>query len=387
MIDAVSLRDAAYRLRIDAEWLTHQHDWLATQVDALPATGFHGPASTAAVARLHLLTDPFARPPEQMLRVAQVLQLTAGLREELDAAAHRMLLLAEDHARTSPVVALLLRDLAALGEALDYACARQIDLLCTPVPTEPPTRLGDTPDLSLAAVHELNQLTSGISLPPDAQLLEVGEGRMVVAVGDLTTADSVTTIVAGVGSSHPDGFDTQLERTRTIARVTGGAAVLWLGYPAPATVPAALAREPARVAGAELRAFQHELTRRFPEQRRVVVGWSYGSVVAGAASRSNGGLYADDLALIGSPGAGVDSAADLTLLGDLPQVHAMTNPSDPIALVSGVHGTDPTTPEFGARVWPGDRAGTHSSYWDDPLLLDLLRRLAKDQKKPSASSE
>lgn len=390
LIDTASLRRAAHLLTVDADWLLAQTDWLSRSFDALPTTGFRGEAAEAAVSRLHTLAQPLAAPPEQMLRVAQVLSMAAGLQEELDAAAHRALALADRATGSVPLVTLLLRDLRTLGDVLDHVCARQIDLLCTPVPAGPPIRLSDTPDLDLAAVHELNMLSSPEFDHSDAQILESGGGRLVVAVGDLASAGTVTTIVAGVGSSDPAGLPVHLDRARTVAAATGGAAVVWLGYPAPESVGRALAQEPARAAGAELQIFQRELTRRFPHQRRVVVGHSYGSVVAGTAASGSGGLYADDLVLIGSPGAGVPHAGRLTLLGDHPQVHAMTNPSDPIALTvtegAGVHGPDPTSPGFGARVWPGDPSGDHGSYWDDPRFLARLRDLT-DQKKPMASSE
>ncbi|MDO5511898.1 alpha/beta hydrolase [Corynebacterium sp.] len=391
LLDATALRHTAHLLGVDAGWLLEQHSWLLRAFDDLPGTGFSGPAAEAAIERLHLHARPLHEPPEQMLRAAQVLHVTARLQEELDAAARRAVLLAGQIAGASPLVALLLRDLHSLGELLDHVCARQIDLLCTPVAPAPARRLADTPDLGLGAVHELNQLTHHLDLPADVQVLEAGEGRLVAAVGDLENAASVVTIVAGTGSSDPQGLPVNLDRARTIAQATGGAAVLWLGYRAPAGVGQALAHEPARVAGAELQAFQRELTRRFPGQRRVVLGYSYGSLVAGRAASASGGLYADHLVFIGSPGVGVGTAAELTLLGDNPKVHAMTHPSDVITLVRGVHGTDPTSPEFGARVWPGDRSGDHGSYWDDPVLLSLLRGWTEpesaDQKNPRASSE
>lgn len=386
--DAPSLRHAAHLLSTDAGWLTEQHDWLTRTVRALPGTGFRGSAAQAAVDRMHHLTAPLHGPPEQMLRVAQVLSMTATLREELDAVARRAILAVERIPGAEGLLALLLKDLRALGDLLDHACARQVDLLCTSIPAEDPARLGDTPDLGIDAVHELNALTSGLELPPDVRLLEIGgegAGRLVAAVGNVETAASVTTLVPGVGSSDPAGLPVHLDRARTVAQATGGAAVLWLGYPAPTGLPQALAQEPARAAGSELRVFQQELARRHPGQRRIVVGHSYGAVVAGRAASSGGGLYADDLVLLGSPGAGVGSAAEMTLLGDDPRIHAMTHPVDPIRLVAGTHGPDPTTPGFGARVWPGDREGDHSSYWDDPVLLGLLKGWA--QKNPRASSE
>ena len=92
LADAPSLRHAAHLLTVDADWLTAQTDWLSRSVDALPAAGFRGEAADTAVARLHTLVRPMTLPPEQMLRVAQVLSMTAGLREELDAAARREML-------------------------------------------------------------------------------------------------------------------------------------------------------------------------------------------------------------------------------------------------------------------------------------------------------
>lgn len=394
LIDAPSLRHAARLLTVDADWLLSQNDWLARSFEDLPTTGFRGAAAEAAVTRLHTLAQPMATPPSQMLRAAQVLSMTAGLQEELDAATQRALTLAERSTDAIPLVTLLLRDLRALGDVLDHVCARQIDLLCTEIPGEPPSRLADTPDLDLAAIHELNVLSAGLAElaaeHPDLQILEYAGGRLVAAVGDLESAASVTTIVAGVGSSDPAGLPVHLDRARTVAAATGGAAVVWLGYRAPAQLPHALAQEPARAAGAELQTFQRELTRRFTDQHRVVLGHSYGSVVVGKAASGGGGLYADDLVFIGSPGAGVPDAGQLTLLGDHPEVHAMTNPSDPIAWMvtegAGIHGPDPTSPGFGARVWPGDSSGDHGSYWEDPVFLARLRALT-DQKKPAASSE
>lgn len=151
---------------------------------------------------------------------------------------------------------------------------------------------------------------------------------------------------------------------------------MWLGYQAPESLPHALRAGPARHAAVELREFQAELARRNPTQQRTVIGYSYGSVVAGAAASTSGGLFADDLILLGSPGVGVDHVDQFNLIGAEPQVHAVINPNDPIALAAttrdGIHGKDPTSPDFGARVWSGDPHGDHSSYWEDPIFLDQL---------------
>lgn len=387
--DAPALRSAAGQLDSAATTLTaeisdRRRDW-----DLLPAVGFSGEAADAAVARLHQMTTPLGVPAQQMARVASVLARTASLREGLDAAMDRALAVADQVTGVHPLVNAFLRDLGALGETLDWACARQIEALCTPVAPEPPRRLSDLPDLSLDAVHELALLDAApevvdlVRQHPDLRLLETSEGRLVAAVGDLASADSVTTFVAGTGSSDPDGWSTQVDRARSLATADrNGAGVLWLGYTAPPQLPHALAREPARRGGAELARFQAELARRFPEQRRVVVGYSYGSVVAGSAADADGpGLHADELVFVGSPGVGVDHVSDLTLLGEDPGVHAVTNGADPVGLAvtpwTGVHGADPTSDRFGAHVWTADPRGDHASYWDDPAFLDRIGDLAE----------
>ncbi|AGF73538.1 alpha/beta hydrolase [Corynebacterium halotolerans] len=381
--DATALRSAAGALTHSATVLTGDTDARHRDWDRLPASGFTGEAAVEAVARLHELTTPLSLPPRQMELVARVLAVTATLREELDATADRALAVAEQVSGASPTVDALLRDLAALGELLDWACARRIDALCTPVPAEPPRRLSDLPDLPVDAVHELMLLDAPphvVELArqhPDLRLLEASDGRLVAAVGDLESADSVATFVAGTGSSDPSGWTTHIDRTRALTSATGGAGVVWLGYTAPEQVPHALARQPAHRAGAELRRFQAELAQRFPDQQRIVVGYSYGSVVAGAAADAGeSGLHADELVLVGSPGVGATHAGQLHLLGDSPGVHAVTNGADPIGLVAtprtGVHGVDPTSERFGAQVWEADPRGDHASYWDDPDFLDRI---------------
>lgn len=394
--DAAGLRAAAGTLDRSAatlreDVLARHHSW-----GVLPASGFRGEAAQAAVDRLHELTIPLGLPAEQMESVGRVLAIAALLQEQLERATARVIAAADLIAGASPFVNAALRDLAHLGEALDWMCARQIDLLCTTVPAEAPRRLADLPELSVDAVHELLMLHAPPDLAalarqhPDLRVVEASEGRLVGIVGELEAAASVTTVVAGVGSSDQAGWSTQIDRVRTITAATGGAGVVWLGYSAPATVPGALARDPARRAGEELARFQAELARRHPGMRRIVLGHSYGSVVAGAAAHPDGpGLHADDLVVLGSPGLGVPRSDHLHLHGRQPGVHAMLNGGDPIGLVAsprgGVHGVDPAASAFGAQVWAGDPHGDHSSYWEDPALLSRLGELA-GQKKPAGDS-
>jgi hypothetical protein len=81
---------------------------------------------------------------------------------------------------------------------------------------------------------------------------------------------------------------------------------------------------------------------------------------------------------VGSPGTSVDDADDLHLDGpvgaNVQHVFASTAPHDPIALVSGIDGVDPTDPSYGATTFTSDgKAGpwytlgwnvdAHSGYW------------------------
>lgn len=114
----------------------------------------------------------------------------------------------------------------------------------------------------------------------------------------------------------------------------------------------------------------------------VMLGHSYGSLVVGEAAVRAPGKLADDLAFVGSPGVGVNKAADL----GVPAAHVFVGtaandpvpdlpPADPVDWFSGsAHfGTNPAFPQFGARdfyVNPGnpvtvtDPIGAHSQYWD-----------------------
>lgn len=384
MLSAPILRHSARLLTSDAGQLWEQAAWVSRGWSQFHDAGFHGEGAEAAIARLGRLSAGLDTPPSQMVRVADVLNTTASLQEQLDRMQERVLGAIGLVSERDPEIQRTLTSLRMLGQALDWACARQIGVLCAEeaATMDPGERLADLPDLPIDAVHELRLLTAPPAVReladahPDLRLLETSDGRLVAAIGDIDSAESVTTVVAGVSSSDPAGWATQVTRARAVAGATGGAAVLWLGYPAPSSATRALNPAAARAAGPHLRDFQEELARRHPSQQRIVVGYSYGSVVVGNAAGSEAGLHADDVVLVGSPGAGVSDASHLNLHGDAPRVHAMTNPGDVVGWASGphggVHGRDPTSPGFGADVWPGNPGGDHSSYWEDPHFLDRL---------------
>lgn len=126
-------------------------------------------------------------------------------------------------------------------------------------------------------------------------------------------------------------------------------------------------------AAKDLQKFQTALQSRNPDQRKVVIGYSYGSTVAGKAASSSE-LDVDALVLVGSPSAGVSHSSQLGAL-----VYAVTGTADPIGFAGtqydSIHGTDPTSALFGATVW-GSKSN-HSGYWSDVEFLHNVARVVQ----------
>ncbi len=224
-------------------------------------------------------------------------------------------------------------------------------------------------------------------------------GRAVVAAGDPDRSDNVVTYVPGVGARLATvGID--LARSdaiagsaRAAAPAASTAAVTWIGYDAPPGIAAAVSDSPARDGGAALTRFQDGLrvTGRGDRARLTVLGHSYGSLVAGHAAAA-GGLAADELVLVGSPGAGTRSdVGDLrmdpahvwaTVAANDPVNHIPGSPavgtSDPFAAARQLaFGTDPTDPAFGAQVF-ASAPGTLGAGPDDPATDE-------DESSPTAA--
>jgi hypothetical protein len=239
---------------------------------------------------------------------------------------------------------------------------------------------------------------------PRAYLLRLdtaGDGRVVVALGDPDRAANVLTQVPGM-TADLRSYLGELERAERVAVRAGELApaaatstVTWLDYDAPDFVDEAASARPAAAAVPELRRFQDGLraTHEGAPAHQTVLGHSYGSLVVGAAART-AGLAADGVVFVGSPGVGVDTAADLRVPPD--HVWSTTSRSDVIqyaavspksvlgdlavtaAAPAGVgallafglperdlwFGHNPSDPAFGARVFPSQPDGGHLGYWD-----------------------
>lgn len=192
---------------------------------------------------------------------------------------------------------------------------------------------------------------------PPVQRIDTDGGPVFIA-GDVRSAEVVTTFVSGVGSSGDGPMATTREWARhevAQAQAQGRniAVVAWHGYRAPNNLAEGVGTSRAQVGARDLREFQRNLRAQNPGAKLNLVGFSYGSVVAGAAATR--GVEADSLTFLGSPGVGASSAEELRLLrrgveheGEVRSEHV---PGDLIQLTTeptfGVHGPDPSQPGFG----------------------------------------
>jgi hypothetical protein len=250
---------------------------------------------------------------------------------------------------------------------------------------------------------------------PRAYLMELdpaGEGRAVVALGDPDRAAHVLTQVPGM-TADLASYGGELARAERIAvraaqlaPETSTSTIMWLGYDAPDFLNEAATRSRADAGAAGLRRFQDGLraTHLGAPAQQTVLGHSYGSLVVGSAA-ARPGLAADDVVFAGSPGVGVDSAADLhvppgrvwstTSRTDIVQWAAVSPRSlaEDLLLSRAVpggalaafgrpeddlyFGTNPSDPAFGARVFASRPNAGHLGYWDPGSeSLDALAAIA-----------
>jgi pimeloyl-ACP methyl ester carboxylesterase len=217
-------------------------------------------------------------------------------------------------------------------------------------------------------LHMLRQVQAAL-VPGDSRLPRrllsldsEGQGRAVVVVGDLATADYVTYLVPGMFYS----VDAQIRNWTEVAdqlaaqqqrwlawetSATGAAAptvavVAWIGYHAPTFANIATTDAAEEGADALVQGLDELFALRAGDAPHVtVVGHSYGSTTAMIAL-SGGRVEVDDLVVLGSPGGPVASAAELDAADG---VWVGAAAWDPIATL-GYYGSQPGSAEFGARA-------------------------------------
>jgi pimeloyl-ACP methyl ester carboxylesterase len=188
-----------------------------------------------------------------------------------------------------------------------------------------------------------------------------GQGRAVVAVGDLSAADYVTFFVPGmyVGVSEQlvdwtgNAETSLLEQQQWLDRLgleASAATVAWIGYQTPTIVnissfDLAYQGRDALTWSLEgldaVRGGVADATRPFVS----IVAHSYGSTAAMLALQEND-VSVDALVLVGSPGSPATSVDDLKVTGG--NVWVAAADSDPIPR-SGVFGSQPLDADFGAH--------------------------------------
>ncbi|MGW5478598.1 alpha/beta hydrolase [Streptomyces sp. NPDC004008] len=259
------------------------------------------------------------------------------------------------------------------------------------IPAPPPARLGPLSTVTLDGTYDANRADAAEAsrmaaahgdrgraavdralASPARDLLAFdgrGGGRVIEVLGDLTAAKHIAVLVPG--------SDTTLD---TYARFRAGALALhrataphtaviaWLGYDPPRMLStAALTTGRAGQGARGLDRFVAELRAALGSSPDIsLLCHSYGTVVcARAAATAN----VQDIALVGSPGTGADSAAALHTRA---RIWAARGGGDWIADVPHVRtgllgtavgfGTDPVSPAYGARVFAAGGGG-HSDYF------------------------
>lgn len=221
-----------------------------------------------------------------------------------------------------------------------------------------------------------------------------GAGLATEVFGDLAHADRVAVLVPGSDTSLDTygrfraaalALHRRLAAQAPVGALPGRtptAVVAWLGYETPGTVSTTVATTGrADRAAPKLRALVDTLRGvTGPDARLALLCHSYGSVVC---ARAADGLDVADIALVGSPGTGADSAADLHTSA---RVWAARGADDWVQHVPHLSadlfgstvgfGTDPVSPDFGARVFAAGGGG-HSDYFETgSVSLTNLARIA-----------
>ncbi|MFE9771369.1 alpha/beta hydrolase [Streptomyces sp. NPDC005931] len=202
-----------------------------------------------------------------------------------------------------------------------------------------------------------------------------GNGLVTEVLGELAGADRVAVLVPGsdagldtYGRFRAAALALHERLTREAPAETRTAVVAWLGYETPGTVSTTVATtDRADRAAPGLRALTDDVRAvAGPRSRISLLCHSYGSVVCGRAAP---GLGADDIVLLGSPGTGAGTAAEL---GTRARIWAARGADDWVEHVPHLgadlfgttvgFGTDPVSPAFGARVFAAGDGG-HSDYF------------------------
>lgn len=250
--------------------------------------------------------------------------------------------------------------------------------------------------VSLQSVEQQTDWRTGEPLVAELYIYEPvafgGDGRAAVAAGQLDSADHVSVIVPGLGTTTASMADTgdravHLYEQSRHASGDSVAVLEWAGYDAPSG--GLISGDMLGVATQRMaRAGAHQLAqdvaglqamRGDTSMHLTVIGHSYGATTAAIAADELD-LQADDLILVGSPGAGragdaneLTTGRDHTWVGsasrDFVTLLAVTGWMDPTQVVAGAHGippellgSDPAEGDFHAQRFQAEHVGRGDSW-------------------------
>lgn len=162
--------------------------------------------------KLEELNQGYLHVADKVKAVSSILTQASAQALVLEKLRDKYLHLTETMTEFSPMVALFMLHLRGLAELVDFMTARQIEQLGSSIEPGQLCTLADFQTLPASAIHEVNMMNAPseyqalLGQNPDAQLLEVGDGKLVVAVGDIDSENPIITMVPGVGSSDPTGW-------------------------------------------------------------------------------------------------------------------------------------------------------------------------------------
>lgn len=252
---------------------------------------------------------------------------------------------------------------------------------------------------------------------PEPLLLGIGpegQGRAILSYGDPDTADNVAAYVPGLNTQLKDVADEDGDRAKHIYDSAQSAnhgqqktaSIVWLGYDAPqlgTDRPAdsdlsVAGEERGKQGGAAFGEFLDGIQASHQGNRPHVtaIGHSYGSFTLGQAAQREGGIPADDIVLVGSPGTGAQRAEQLGVGPGHVWVGAAESdlithaPSD-LEKSFGIaghfiephelhFGQDPASEGFGGirfGVEAGDSPDSHSDYFDKDRGGDSLENMGR----------
>ncbi|MDK0519753.1 alpha/beta hydrolase [Streptomyces sp. ML-6] len=248
-----------------------------------------------------------------------------------------------------------------------------------------------------------------------------GNGRAIVSFGNPDSSKNVSAYVPGLNTKLSEHFaSSDVDRAWNVAHAankmypdTTTASIVWLGYDAPQldgfkwSATDVMREDNAKAGAPAYDSFLNGIraTHESGLPHVTAIGHSYGSLTVGQAAQQPGGIPADDVVLVGSPGVGVDKASDLGVgdghvyvgaaendqVSNLPTSNLLeyVAPGSEYGPKKNWFGTDPADNHFGGRhfsVAPGRDTGlaglvtgdlpAHSIYFGPVEGGDSLNNIA-----------